>query len=64
MKHLVDLGHIANYIKNGGASEDAVLDILYEHACELKLTALIEAIEMYWRIKADQLTAGLGKERC
>jgi hypothetical protein len=56
MKHLVDLQHIANCIENDNASTDVVLDILYEHACEFRLTVLIEAIELYWQAKADQLT--------
>lgn len=52
--HLVDLEHIAKYINNGNNNPEVVLDILYEHACELRLICLINAIELYWQSRDEK----------
>lgn len=57
MSHLIDLEHVAKHIDNSNSDKEIVLDILYEHACELRLTCLIEAIELYWQSDADKLEA-------
>lgn len=44
MKHIIDLEYLMGEFNN----DEVVLDALYEHACELRITALITAIEMYW----------------
>ncbi len=48
MKHLVDLEYLQERF-----DDEAVLSALYEHACELKIVALIDAIEMYWGMKEE-----------
>ena len=52
MKHLVDLEYLNNTFRG-----DAVLSALYEHSCELNITPLVSAIELYWEQEADALTA-------
>ena len=56
MRYLIDLESIASSIENNSLDRNEVLDILYEKAMDLGLSALIEAIELYWQSKADQLS--------
>jgi hypothetical protein len=46
IEHIIDLKHLSEQ-----ENKEVVLDVLYEHACELHMDCLITAIENYWENK-------------
>jgi hypothetical protein len=49
--HIIDLEYLSKQ-----NNQEAVLDVLFEHACELGIDCLVMAIESYWESKANNLT--------
>lgn len=45
MDHIIDLEYLQQF------GNEAVLEALYEHACELQIVSLIDAIDEYWKTR-------------